>query len=216
MTLLQQSPVVAGQPSTVTLLMADANGNPIEQRFDVPPGKNAELPPNLATNEDVAQMVAGTYLLNAQDQRAVGLKWDGPVSAPTLFYGPTGGPTPSLFSHLLGTTPNENYLCANGNSAAQIVGEDAPLMIQRFSTTATNASSITFPTAFAGDKVHVVMLPHFQTLSGGGGAGFILNMLQPANRYSFQLSCWNFLSNSWANTPISIDVLAIGPAPATV
>lgn len=212
---LQQTPVIAGKPSTVTLVTKDENGNALDRSFDAPPGPSVTLPDNLVTTTDLAQMVAGTFLLGPNDLRAVGVKWDGAIGAPRLDYGGTGGTDPSLYSHLLGTNQKGNYLCANGNSVAQIAGEAGPVMVQRFTVTGNNPTTVTFPTPFAGDNVTVIPVPYFQT-SNGVGQGHIVNLLNPPTRYACQLSCWNFLSSSWENTPFRIDILAIGPAPATV
>lgn len=218
MTKMQQTPIIPGHTTTVTLVMADANGNSVQQQFDVPPGASATLPDNLATNEDVAQMVAGTYLLNTQDQRALGLKWDGATGSPALFYGKNEGTNPALLSHLLGSTQGGNYLCANGNMIVQAAGESAPLMIQRFSAVGVNASTLTFPTPFAGDNVNVFVTPHLYVPNSSIAKMHLMSVIpNPApNRYSFMLSSWSFSENNWSNNPTPLNILAIGPAPATV
>lgn len=212
---LQQTSVIAGKPSTVTLVTADANGNVRNDNFDAPPGPAVTLPDNLATTTDLAQMVAGTFQLGSNDLRAVGLKWDGSIGAPRLDYGGTGGADPSLYSHLLGTNQKGNYLCPNGNSVAQIAGESGPLMIQRFSIEGQNPATASFPVPFAGDNVMVLISTYAETINGTPHFRCV-ELLEPATRYGCRLSCYNVISQNWENVNFRIDLLAIGPAPATV
>ena len=212
---LQQTPVIAGKPSTVTLVTADANGNPINETFDVPPGPTITLPDNLATNDDLAQMVAGTFNLAPQDLRGVGLNWDGKTGTPRLAYGGIGENEPALFSYLLGTDQKGNYRCANGNSVAQIAGEPSPVMLQRFTIEGQNPTTALFPVPFAGDNVLVFLMPYVETINGIPH-GRIVELLEPPNRYGCRLSCWNFISRNWENINFRMDILAIGPTSPTI
>ncbi|OOL19625.1 hypothetical protein AL01_01190 [Bombella intestini] len=212
---LQQTSVIAGKPSTVTLVVKDENGNIINDNFDAPPGPSVTLPDNLVTTADLAQMVAGTLQLGANDLRAVGVKWAGAIGAPRLDYGGTGGTDPSLYSHLLGTNQKGNYLCANGNSVAQIVGEAGPLMIQRFSIAGQNPATVSFPVPFAGDNVLVFISTYAETINGTPHFRCV-ELLEPATRYGCRLSCYDLIARNWENVNFRIDLLAIGPAPSTV
>lgn len=148
-TKLSQTPVVSGQPTTVSIFTLDRDGNTIIGQFDAPAGKDATLPDNMATTDDVAQMVGGTMLQNQQDVRGLGLILDGATGQPRFLYGDPKSPRSSL---LPGMDSHGNYTIVSTVPPDQYAS--TPLMSFRFGATQNTTSQ--FCQIIDGSTQHII------------------------------------------------------------
>lgn len=145
---LEQTDPIPGQAVTVTIPFLDRNGNLQSGKIKVAPGKDAVLPDNLLTEDEIKNYVLGNLGTGQSDRQAVGIHWNGWQDTPELVYGTLQN---QLFSNLLGTNAAGLYLTNSGNIVPEITGSSRTLIQTFLATTPTNTprGTITFPRAFA-------------------------------------------------------------------
>lgn len=158
---LSQTPIVPGRSTTVSIFTLDRNGKSIIGQFDAPAGKDAVLPENMATTDDVAQMIGGTRLQSQTDVRGLGLILDGETGQPRFLYGDPKSPRSSL---LLGADSNGSYTIVSMASVEQFVS--TPILRMAFGST-SNASA-QFCQIVDGSTQHIINV----TDSSGGSASW--------------------------------------------
>lgn len=173
MKLVSQTPVTPGQPSTATVLGQDENGNVTPVTLDLPPGKAAAIPDNVALKADLTEFVSGTFGLGRSDLPGIGLHVNGNDGSAQLV---AGSATDPVFI----TVPTMGYLLARLKNGAGAIKSG---VVQNCS----HGSTIAFPQAYADDNVVVIA-----TVNDGGHARTV-TMLSPPNRNGFQISLnyWN-------------------------
>lgn len=204
MAFLQQTDPVPGQPVTVTIPYLDKNGTLQMGQIKVAPGKNAVLPDNIITADELQNYVVGNLGTGATDQKAIGVHWNGYADTPEMVIGDMKD---QKYSNLLGSNQNGLYLTNFGNVVPEMPAKNR-VMIQPF--TATNVqdgASITFPQAFTSDDVTVFITP--KTPSATGSWSPPICGYNNLNRYGFGLT--RFFTDGTPKTSTGdISVLAIG------
>ncbi|MBR0560022.1 hypothetical protein [Neokomagataea anthophila] len=204
MAIVTQTPVVAGQPSTATILTLDQSGNVIPIKLLLPPGAPAALPEGLAVQSDLAEFISGTLGMGSPDQAGLGLHWNGTSDVPQMVYGTLAQ---QYFSSLLATNQAGMYLTQSGNTVAEIASA-APLRMQSFTATAVqNGDTIAFPTAFSSANVQIFITP--KTPSASGSWSPPLCGYTNVTQYNFQLG--RLFTDGTASTSTGdISVIAVG------
>lgn len=192
MKLVSQTPIVPGQVSTATVLGQDQNGTAEPVNLDLPPGKNATVPDNMATTDDLKEFISGTLGLGGQDLPATALHLRGDNGAVQLILG-------SAQSPVYKTMPTMDFLLDRLSSSGGAIKHG-------IAQNCTHGSSIQFPQAFADDDVSVII-----TVNDGGHAR-TATLLNPPNRNGFQLSLnyWNGSGMVNETLPSTIHYIAIG------
>lgn len=156
MTALQQTPIIPGKASTATVITRDQNGDIVPLTFLVPPGKDAVLPDNLITKDDLQGYLIGVLGTGASDQQGVDVHWNGWADTPELVYGSLSD---QKFSNLLGTNAAGLYLTDRGNVVPEMANKTRTLLQSFTATNVQDGAYITFPQPFASDDVQLFITP---------------------------------------------------------
>ncbi len=204
MAFLQQTDPVAGQPVTVTLPYLDQNGTLQMGQIKVAPGKDAVLPDNILTSDEIQNYVLGNLGSGDTDQKAVGVHWNGYADIPMMV---VGSLKDQKYSSLLGTNQNGLYLTNFGNIIPEMPAQSRMLLQPFTATGVQDGNTITFPQAFTSDDVKVFITP--KTPSATGSWSPPICGCTNINRYGFGLT--RFFTDGTPKTSVGdISILAIG------
>lgn len=188
---LQQTPIIPGESTKVTLPGINPNGGYNYYQFLVPPGKAAELPKDIARLSDLTEFVSGQFAMAATDLPVFGLHWDTPNDHMVSLIGDTNN---TRYSVVLAQSTGGTYRTHRGNTVLE-TGDNLGTLVQYLQIdNATDGQLISFPTAYTSDNVNVNITPII------GTSGSIPNYaIANPNR-------WNFVFRTTQTCTIHIQV----------
>ncbi|MCQ0040859.1 MAG: hypothetical protein NF693_01130 [Bombella sp.] len=194
MKLVSQTPVTPGQPSTATVLGQDENGNVTPVSLELPPGKAADIPENVALKTDLTEFVSGTAWMGPQDKPVFAIHLNGTNNSVLMVLGDRQAP---IYKTAL-TLDYSQFLLKNGLSPIKYgVAQNV-----------VHGTLVQFPQAYTDDNVTVVVCG----TDGGSGRIRFPQISGSPNRNGFQLSLnyWNGSGIVNETTPCTIYYIAIG------
>lgn len=210
MKLVSQTPITPGQPSTATIMGIDENGNTVQIKLVLPPGKDAQIPGDVVRKAALSEFVSGLISLNPNDAAGVGLHWDGTRQCPVMVYGSSD--TDALYSRLLGSTQDGVYFTVDGNVVPRINARKKAF-IQAFKAKGiSNGTRITFPTAFAAPPDCILVNPYVPNVQGQWAASLFCPITGSEDKYSFTVGSY-YSSSHTDGIANDLAIIAIGEAP---